>query len=94
MRKTDLVRAVATETGLKIKDSELAINALLEVIKETLVKGEEVALSGFGKWETYATAPRKGRNPSTQEEIQIPASTRIRFKTGINLKRAAKGQVA
>lgn len=94
MRKSDLVREVAKETGLTLKDSELAINSLLEVVKETLAKGEEVALNGFGKWETYATAPRKGVNPATREEIQIPASTRVRFKTGINLKRAAKGQVA
>ena len=74
MNKTDLIDAVAKKTKLSKKDSELAINAVLNTISDTLAEGEKVVLVGFGTFEVRQRAARKGRNPSTKEEIHIPAS--------------------
>ncbi|HZW98369.1 MAG: HU family DNA-binding protein [Clostridiaceae bacterium] len=86
MNKTDLVDAVAKTTKLSKKDSELAINAVLSTITDTLAEGEKVVLVGFGTFEVRNRAARKGRNPSTKEEIHIPASKAPVFKAGKNLK--------
>ena len=86
MNKTDLVDAVAKTTKLSKKDSELAINAVLSTITDTLADGEKVVLVGFGTFEVRNRAARKGRNPSTKEEIHIPASKAPVFKAGNTLK--------
>lgn len=86
MNKTELIAAVAEETQLSKKDSEKAINAVLETISETLSKGEKVVLVGFGTFEVRERAARVGRNPSTKEEIKIPASKAPAFKAGKGLK--------
>lgn len=92
LRKNDLVRAMAKETGMTLKDTESVLETLLETIKEVIAKGDSVSLYGFGKFETYMSEERKGVNPATREEITIPARRRIRFKAGSELKKAAKGE--
>jgi DNA-binding protein HU-beta len=86
MNKTELINAVATETQLSKKDSEKAVSAVIEVITEQLAKGEKVVLVGFGTFEVRHRAARKGRNPSTKEEIMIPAAKAPAFKAGKGLK--------
>lgn len=86
MNKTELISAVAEKTQLSKKDSEKAINAVLDTITETLVKGDKVVLVGFGTFEVRERAERMGRNPSTKEEIKIPASKAPAFKAGKGLK--------
>ncbi len=86
MNKTDLVDAVAKKTRLSKKDSEKAINAMLDTITESLANGEKVVLVGFGTFEVRNRAARKGRNPSTREEIMIPESKAPAFKAGKSLK--------
>ncbi len=86
MNKTDLVDAVAQATRLSKKDSEGAINAVLDTITDALVREEKVVLVGFGTFEVRHRAARKGRNPSTKEEIHIPASKAPVFKAGKGLK--------
>ena len=86
MNKTDLVVAVAEEVGITKKDAEKAVNAFVEVVTDSLVKGEKVQLVGFGSFEVRKRAARKGRNPQTKEEIKIPASKAPVFKAGKALK--------
>ena len=86
MNKTDLIDAVAQKTGLTKKESEAAINATLDAIVEALASEEKVVLVGFGTFETKKRAARKGRNPSTKEPINIPASKAPVFKAGKGLK--------
>ena len=86
MNKTELIAAVAEKTELSKKDSEKAINAVLETITETLVSGDKVVLVGFGTFEVRQRAARMGRNPSTKEEIKIPASKAPAFRAGKGLK--------
>lgn len=91
MNKTDLVDVVAQNTGLTKKDSETAINATLEAVVEALVNEEKVVLVGFGTFETKKRSARKGRNPSTKQVIDIPASKAPTFKAGKGLKDRVNG---
>ena len=88
MNKAELIAAVAEKSGLTRKDSEKAVNAAFDSITESLVKGEKVALVGFGAFEVKERAARVGRNPQTKEEITIPASRVASFKVGKALKDA------
>ena len=86
MNKSDLVAAMAAKTGDTKKSAEETLNAFVDVVTETLVKGEKVQLVGFGSFEVRKRAARKGRNPQTKEEIKIPASKAPVFKAGKALK--------
>ena len=86
MNKTELIAAVAAKTGLTKKDAERVINATVDTITETLVKGDKVQVSGFGIFEVKAREARVGRNPRTKETIQIPATKAPVFKASKALK--------
>ena len=86
MNKSELIAAIAAKTGSTKKDAEASLNVFVEVVTETLVKGDKVQLVGFGSFEVRKRAARKGRNPQTKEEIKIPASKAPVFKAGKALK--------
>jgi DNA-binding protein HU-beta len=88
MHKTDLVKNIATKTGLSQKDSANALESTLQAVTEALSAGESVTLIGFGTFKIVKTAARKGRNPQTGKEIQIKASNRAKFSAGKALKDA------
>ena len=91
MNKTELVAALTAKTGTAKKDAEKALNAVVEVITETLAKGEKVQIVGFGAFEVKERPARKARNPKTGEEIQIGARRSPMFKPGKVLKEAVEG---
>ncbi|MFS8652443.1 MAG: HU family DNA-binding protein, partial [Caldibacillus sp.] len=82
MNKTELINAVAEATDLSKKDAGKAVDAVFDTILNALAKGEKVQLVGFGNFEVRHRAARKGRNPQTGEEIEIPASKVPAFKPG------------
>ncbi len=86
MNKAEMVAAVAEKTGLSKKDSERAINATFETITDALEAGDRVQLVGFGAFDIKQRAARVGRNPRTNEEVQIAASRIPVFKPGKVLK--------
>jgi DNA-binding protein HU-beta len=86
MNKTDLINKVAEATEMKKKDASLAVEAVLNAITEALKAGEKVQLIGFGNFEVKDRQARKGRNPRTGEEIEIPATKVPSFKPGKQLK--------
>ncbi len=86
MNKTELVEAIAKETELTKKDSELALKATLDTITKELSKGHEVSLIGFGTFAVGKRSARKGHNPKTGEIIKIAASKCPKFKPGKTLK--------
>ena len=86
MNKSELVAALAAKTELSKKDSEAALNALVDVIAETIAKGEKVQLIGFGTFERKDRPARTARNPRTGEEVKIAASKAPAFKAGKALK--------
>ena len=86
MNKAELINAVSEKSGLSKRDSELAVSAAIDVITDCLSQGDKVQLVGFGAFEVRERAQRKGRNPKTKEEIDIPASKVPVFKPGKRLK--------
>ncbi len=88
--KAELIEKVATSADLTKKDATAAVEAVFESIKDTLADGEKVQIIGFGNFEVRDRAARKGRNPQTGEEIQIPATKVPAFKAGKALKDAVK----
>ena len=86
MNKAELIATVAEKTALSKKDSEKAVNAVLETITASLEAGEKVQLVGFGVFDVKTRGARVGRNPKTKEEIKIPASRVPQFKAGKALK--------
>ena len=86
MNKTELISIAAENSGIAKKDAERVINAALEAVTASLVKGEKVQLSGFGTFETKDREARVGRNPHTKEAIEIPATRVPSFKASKALK--------
>jgi len=86
MNKAELISATAEKAGLSKKDSEKALNALIETITEAMKSGDKVQLVGFGVFEVKERPARMGRNPRTKEQIEIPASKVPQFKAGKALK--------
>ena len=73
------------------KSAEASINAVVDVIAETLAKGDKIQLVGFGSFEVRSRAARKGRNPQTGKEMKIAAKKAPVFKAGKALKDAVNG---
>ena len=90
INKTDLARAVAEETGLSNNQAKEAIEATLDQIANELTRGNEVSLSGFGKFAISERSARTGRNPQTGETMQIAATKVPRFQAAAPLKQAIK----
>jgi len=90
MNKTELITAMAEKAEISKKDAEKALTAFTNVIADTLVDGDKVAITGFGTFEVVERAERQGRNPATGEAITIAASKSPKFKTGKALKEAVK----
>ena len=86
MNKTELIALAAEHSGMTKKDAERVLNAALDAITVSLIKGEKVQLSGFGTFETKTREARVGRNPHTKESIEIPATRVPSFKASKALK--------
>jgi len=88
MNKADLINKVIEKTNATKKDAAKFVDAVFEAISEALGKGDKVQLIGFGNFEVRERSARKGRNPQTGEEIDIPASKVPIFKAGKSLREA------
>lgn len=86
MNKTELIAVAAESAGITKKDAERVLNACIDAITLSLVKGEKVQLSGFGTFEVKEREARVGRNPHTRETIDIPATRIPAFKASKALK--------
>jgi DNA-binding protein HU-beta len=92
MTKSDLVQQVAKDTGLSQNQTSKIINEIFDAISESLQKGEDVRITGFGTFRTAETKERSGRNPRTGEEITIPAGKRVSFTAGSGLLESVRGE--
>jgi len=88
MNKADFIAEVANKAGLSKKDATSAVEASIDVITETLAKGESVSFIGFGSFSVSERAARDGVNPSTGAKIKIASSKVAKFKVGAKLKEA------
>lgn len=90
MNKSELIAAVADQSGLTRTDAGNAIDALVEVIGKALKENDKVSLVGFGTFSIRERAARTGRNPKTGATLKITASKNPSFKAGKALKDAVK----
>jgi DNA-binding protein HU-beta len=86
--KSDLIDAIASAADINKSDAGRALDAVIESITDTLKKGDQVSLVGFGTFSVKHRAAREGRNPQTGQTIQIKASNVPGFKAGKALKDA------
>src|SRR3954454_10367421 len=91
MNKTELVEAIANDSGLTNADARKAVEAFISTVEKTLKKGDEIALTGFGKFSVAKRSARTGRNPQTGETVKIKASKAPKFTAGAGLKTAVNG---
>ncbi|MBM4353741.1 MAG: integration host factor subunit alpha [Deltaproteobacteria bacterium] len=81
MRKLDLASEVKERVGgMSMKEASLLVNILLESMREALLRGENVKISGFGNFEVRPKKGRVGRNPHTGDAIALPARKVLTFK--------------
>lgn len=90
VNKGELARDVAARTGIDIGQSKLAVEATLEAIAKQIGDGNEVRLTGFGKFAAVQREARQGRNPQTGEAMQIAAKRVPKFTAGAELKKAVQ----
>lgn len=90
MTKNEVVEVVAKATGQKKKAIEATIDAYHEAITESLSKGGEVAVKGFGKFSVRGRKATTARNPQTGDQIDVPAKRVVKFTPALNLKKAVE----
>jgi len=88
MKKAEFIQVVAEKAGLSKKDTNAALDAMLETITEALADGKSVSFIGFGTFSTAPRAARKARVPGTDKVVDVPATTAVKFKVGKKLKDA------
>ena len=88
VNKKELAAAVAGKTDMSNTDAAAAVEAVFEVITESLKAKDDVKLLGFGTFTVTRRAESEGRNPQTGEKIKIKASNQAKFKVGKGLKDA------
>ena len=82
MNKSELIRAIAENAGLTIKDAGAAFDGFVKSVTDALKAGDKIQISGFGSYEVKAKAAREGINPRTGAKIKINASKTPVFKFG------------
>jgi nucleoid DNA-binding protein len=90
MTKNELVEKVAKKANLTKRAASDSVNQTFSLIKDGLVRGEKIVITGFGTFLIRSRAARRGRNPQTGETIQIPSKKTPGFTAGKTLKRLIK----
>jgi len=90
MTKSELISEVAAKTGMTKKDSDTAVNAVIDAIISALASGDKVQIVGFGTFEVKTRAEHTGRNPYTGEPMTIAESKHVSFSAGKSLKESLK----
>ncbi len=86
MNKSDLIEAMASDSGISKAAAGKALDSMMANVKGALKKGDKLSLVGFGSFSVAKRAARQGRNPQTGATIDIPARNVVKFKPGSELK--------
>ena len=89
--KADIVQTIVNETGFPKNKSVHTVEQLLEIIKSTLAEGEDVLISGFGKFCVHEKSERRGRNPATGEDMMLRPRKVVTFKCSGKLRDKCNG---
>ncbi|KAA6331574.1 DNA-binding protein HU [termite gut metagenome] len=90
MNKSELLSAIASESGLSKVDAKKALDAFISTVSSALQKDDKIVLVGFGAFSVAKRSARTGVNPATQKSIQIPAKKVVKFKAGSELAESVK----
>ncbi len=88
LTKVDIIDSIYEKIGIPKKECVRIVESIFEIIKDDLDKGNDVMISGFGKWTVKAKKKRKGRNPQTGKELMIDARKVVTFRPSQVLKGA------
>jgi integration host factor subunit alpha len=91
LTKADIIAAIQTENGYFLQKSADTVETLIEIIKRTVETGEDVLVSGFGKFQVRDKKQRKGRNPATGEDLMLEPRRVVRFKCSERLRDKVNG---
>ena len=80
LTKASIIEKVSTENGWSQKQSSEYVDLLLEIMKSTLASGQDMLISGFGKFSVKEKHDHRGRNPATGEDIVLPARRVVTFE--------------
>ncbi|MFA5354412.1 MAG: integration host factor subunit alpha [Thermodesulfovibrionales bacterium] len=86
MTKADIVNMVFERVGLPKNESHEIVEVVFDTIKQTLIAGESIKISGFGTFNVRKKGARIGRNPKTKEEVEISPRRVVTFKASDQLK--------
>jgi len=92
LTKTDIVELIAEKIDFKPAEAKDVLEELIEIIKSTLASGEDLMISGFGKFQVNEKKPRKGRNPATGNSMVLDKRRVVTFKCAGKLKDQINGQ--
>jgi integration host factor subunit alpha len=81
LTKDKLITHLQTQMGISKQESRQTVDQLLEIMKDTLIRGEELLISGFGKFSVRQKRERRGRNPQTKESLVLSARKVLVFKS-------------
>lgn len=93
MNKSDLIEALAHETGIHRRDAEVVVKEIFEAMTEALIRGDSVQIRGFGTFTVRTYRAYTGRNPRTGEKIEVPPKRLPFFKVGKELRERVKDKV-
>lgn len=91
LRKNEIIDMVYENIGIPKKDCGRVVDSFFEIIKDELARGNEVMISGFGKWSVIEKGSRNGRNPQTGEPMTIDARKVVSFRCSPRLRHETKG---
>ncbi len=90
MHKTELVALLQEKTGGSPEETRKTVNAMIDIITESLAEGDKILLPGVGSLKVVDKTEHKGRHPQTGEEITIPAHKAVKFSPGKFLRETVK----
>jgi integration host factor subunit alpha len=88
LTKADIAQKIADDCGFMRNEAAEVLEKLLDIMKESLISGEDVLISGFGKWTVKSKRARRGRNPKTGESLILDARRVVTWSYSPLLKKA------
>ena len=91
LTKDNLIQTLYDQSGFSKQKARTTLETVFELVKKTLESGEDVLISGFGKFSVKKKAPRKGRNPATGEDLPLDARTVVVFRCSPVMRERVNG---
>ena len=92
LTKSQIIEEIIEKIGFSRVKSDALVESLIEIMKQTLEKGDDILVSNFGKFQVKDKAIRKGRNPATGKSMELPDRRVVTFKAAMNLRDKVNGK--